>query len=765
MEEDNYSEISSSPMETLSPGHRLSGQWAPTSPPPNINKPKLRPPLPPQKPPISPPSPSENAMYEDPNFLASENQFSPDFQDDAPEDLYEGSISKSVLSKLNRQPPPVWKNPANSSAPPPLPPTRQKRFTRSMERGTSGVLDSSEFDFPRGPPPPLPNRSLRDESPKHRKRLPLPPNKRPPSPLLPKKPKPRQKAQAATPPGRSATPPGRLMGVDFRADLGSKLKQRKTLTKSWSEDDQMHYEDVEYRGNSASPISPRERLLSSESDTGSYVDCDPNEPQAYLDYQFRNSYLPEPPTSLPPRQEELPLPLPPREPRMLTPSPPLPSRTNIGRQPVVKAEEEAPPVPRRHPHASGRGTLPLPPTPEPPRSNSPSNALPLPPRTVSPSHSPLYEDDEAPPVPVRGAETTRPPLNRPSSNESGSRGPKPRPQRGISAPSGATRPPIPIPKTSRDRNETEDDVFEAVNFNNIHKESLLPPPPVPKSKKLQIITEDVPSSKAPPKSTRLPIQVPTGRESSPKPKTPALSSKPKFPVPPQTKPKATSPQPEPFKPTAAKPPKKYSADQPNEPEFKRRPVQRDNDFRKKSPPSPESRKKLPEPSSFQEIMERRKKLADAAVEREVDLRKKLPTPPSSPERKPRPPFHNGVESRKKHPEPSPNRMDARGTLSTNDGENRYTSSPAPRSPGMRKKPPPNSPKKPPIHAVPSGQEMARKPPPVSKAKPVLKHLQNSELADCLRNNGPELKRAGGHSSSNHKPMAPPKPKPLIPPRP
>ncbi len=722
-----------------------------------MNKPKLRPPLPPPKPSMSDPSLGydENTLYEDPNLVDSSGQYAFDEQ---VEDLYDSIISDKVLQKLNLQPPPVWKNPANC-VPPPLPPNRQsKRFTKILETEIISTLNETQFDFPSGPPPPLPDRSLRDEF--------QPPSLRPPinnvssrqSPVLPRTKKPQPPPPVKN---RANTPPAMPLAANFKADLGSKLKQRRhEVSRSLTEDEQLPYEDMEYPQRS--PLhkrdldrpAARERLMSEESvESDSYVECDPNEPQAYLDYEHssRGSNLPVP---LPLRDiDRSPMPL------------PLPSRTNTA--PLSSSDDEsAPPVPRRHPQASGRS---LHQAPNKPRSypHIVNNPVPLPPRSKSPMN--YVEDDEAPPVPVRGAESTRPPFNRlHSENKMMNSLPPHTPQREISVPAGGTRLPLPPPKIAFGYHETKnghDDVFEEVSFNktnNIHKQSS-PVRKQPKQnviqpswKRSEIVTEDV--------SSRPPVPIPksTKREISPKPvplrKPNTMGHKPK-----PTSPKPTSP------PPVANRPNVHKSSSLDDLLSVNSGKQFQNSRKKLPTPPPVSpgmRKKWQDPH-LNGTETAKKKLVDPDVRRDIDAKRK-PTSPISPsvrKKLPEPSFLNGIPKPSEIPRSQPVKNPGmRKALPDPPASNMYNPEPRrifPSGPETARKPPEirnfN-------HAV-NGPETARKPPPTPKAKPtVLSKIQNSELAACLQNNNPSLKRPGSTSSSSQRPLVPLKPKPTLPPR-
>ena len=237
--------------------------------------------------------------------------------------------------------------------------------------------------------------------------------------------------------------------------------QDRNRPRSWGHD-QEHYEEVpvttsdddilsssgEGRPGFQGPFSPSE---------DEYVDCEPHDddegPQQYLDFETvikgnpekmvkvsntlkREEFLKRPPLPLPPQvlpahsfnppPPKVPIggrallgpasvaPLPRSMPLSSTGSdspPPIPRRGNE-RPPLpippgetgVEDEDEAPPVPRRHPQASDRHRTRV--TPEqrsPPRGSPPENPIPLPPRSLSPTSSPLSSlSDNAPPVPHRG---------------------------------------------------------------------------------------------------------------------------------------------------------------------------------------------------------------------------------------------------------------------------------------------------------------------------------------------------------------------------
>ncbi len=799
MEEDNYFEVSSRSLDTVSPPHLpiSSNSQFPdhTTQPSLMNKPKLRPPLPPPK-----SSPSRGydgtSLYEDPNLVHLPDQYSFAEQVD---DVYDSIISDTVLQKLNLQPPPVWKNPANS-VPPPLPPNRQsKRFTKILESEVISSFDETQFDFPSGPPPPLPDRSLRDES----------PNLRPPmnnissrlSPLLTRT----KKLQPPPPPvkNRANTPPAMPFAVNFKSDLGSKLKQRRQVSRSWSEDEQGPYEDIEYPPRSPvhnrelSKSAARERLMSEEesleSDTDSYVDCDPNSPQAYLDYNHSS------------REKSLPLPLPPRHvDRLPVPLPP-PSQTNTAPPLLSSDDESAPPVPRRHPQASGRSLHQTTTTPNKPRSypHIVNNPIPLPPRSKSPMN--YADDDEVPPVPpIRGPESTRPPLSRPHSENKTNSLPSHTPQRGISVPAGGTRLPLPPPKIALGYHETKnDDLFEDVSFNkksDIHKQSS-PVPKQPKQnithvqpswKRSEIATEDV--------SSRPPVPIPksTKREISME----NVSSRPPVPIPKSAK-REISPKPIPLrkpnnmshKPKATSPPPIANRPKVNSSSL-------DNLLSIDSPQN--SRKKLPGPPVSPGGMRKKwqephlngtetavKKQSAPDVRRDIDaVLKRKPTSPVSPsvrKKLPEPSFLNSKPKPSEIPRTQPVKNPGmRKTLPDPPVSNMYNPEPKrifPSGPETARKPSeirnfnhgaPNGPetaRKPSEirnfnYGAPNGPETARKPPPPTpKAKPaVLSKIQNSELAACLQNNNPSLSRHGGASSSSQRPVVALKPKPMLPPR-
>ena len=559
--EKNYEEIVASPLSDRSPPPLpsvprpyLSENFNQFSPPPLVNKPKLRPPIPPPKPPASD-FIEDSAAYEDPNFISTEDHYSEATSnllseseeeiDDIEEDIYDGDISDQVFYILNKKPPPVWKPP--SDKPPPLPPNRQKRYTKSMERDLSHTLDGTTFNFLAGSPPPLPPDRVPPKTKDQGSSRPLP--------MTPKK-KPSNNSQGkskplppVTPKKSTTSPKGRAMGFDIRNDLGRKLEQRRqemssgssqaeNKSGSWSEDDQLPYEEITYHGedspNSHSPMFNQRKpnamvRISGEENEDGYVDMDPTTevPQDYLDFetasQRTSQYLAEVDDMFPTREEDIPLPLPPRDikpgnsrlsiqqrntfrsnsPSSLEVPPPVPSRNvdDLISESFSEDEEEmAPPVPRRHPQASDRNKRLAQPAPVQERSRplSPNNPLPLPPRSKSPvasssprsgaSPQPPQEEDVAPPVPDRWARSTvdsRPPFDKPLSDARATRGTAAiAPERGISLPTGTSRLPQPPPKhspgfksprKSSTTSEEGESIFEDVVFG---QRSTLSPPRV-----------------------------------------------------------------------------------------------------------------------------------------------------------------------------------------------------------------------------------------------------------------------------------------------
>ena len=437
-----------------------------SSPPPVlVNKPKLRPPLPPPKPPSSPNSDfiEGSAAYEDPNFTSTEGHYSEattcnnllseseEEIDEIKEDIYDGDISDQVFYILNKRPPPVWKPPSDN--PPPLPPNRQKRYTKSMERDLSRTLDGMSFSFPNGSPPPLPpdriSPTIKDQG--SSRPLPKTPQKKPPknsqskskplppAPITPKK-------NIASPPGQFT---GRGMGFDIRNDLGRKLEQRRqemssgssqadNKSGSWSEDDgELPYEEVTYHGedspNSHSPMFDQKkpntmvRISGEENDDG-YVDVDPTAetPQDYLDFetasQRTSQYLAEMEDVFPtktgsfnPREEDLSLPLPPRDIK--------PGNSHL-RAPIQQRNRDFPL------RTSSPSSLEVPPL-------VPSRNVDLQHDLVSESY-PKEEEDIAPPVPRR----------HPQASDRNNRLPQPIPVREKSRPLSPSNP-LPLPPRSK----------------------------------------------------------------------------------------------------------------------------------------------------------------------------------------------------------------------------------------------------------------------------------------------------------------------------
>ncbi len=725
VEEDNFDAVAPSPSSLSPPPPLLRPQVSDRSPSPSLtNRPKLRPPLPPPKSTSnSPHGYDESALYEDPNLVEFSNQYS---SDGLTEDLYDCRISDKVLQKLNTEPPPVWKNPANST-PPPLPPTRHsRRFTKSLQ------MPSSNRDLP----PPLPYRSSRDEPPLSTKKLPKVPKL--PSPFVPKANKPRPANNRAT------TPPAMPLAPNFKADLGSKLKQRQNMTRSWSEDEQLPYEDMDYSiesNQSEREFSPRSRSKSeetTESDTGSYVDCDPNEPQSYLDYSQASSMFRNDPQ--PNGRDWSPMPL------------PLPPRATIAPAASISDDdddESAPPVPRRHPQSSGRSL--------PKQLNSGrfsphgviNNLLPLPPR----SKSPIPEDDDAPPVPARGPESTRPPLNRPHS-EKHTNALLPLPSsRGISVPAGGTRLPMPLPpKFVIGHIETNDnDIFQKVNFDKNHRDNS----PVPKEPKQNIQpswkTGDVSNRSSDNKPNRYPLPIP--KSTIPKSTIPSKLA-------PSPKPLTSASKPKPTPPPVTNKPKspKHSSFDSSSTDSGVSQVQRNIDaMNRSSAGSPRIKKKLPDPT-LSNGTETRSKLDKTGI-------KKGPSPaPKNPGLGKKIP--DLTETRRKLADPS--FLSKLSEQTSNPPGFKPTKtlpdSPAPYSPETRRKYPNGiqSTTRVPHLEHRSRPEIAKKPPPTPKEKPVLSKFQNRDLAACLQsNNNPSSRRPPGASS--HKPVAPLKPKPLLPP--
>ena len=253
--------------------------------------------------------------------------------------------------------------------------------------------------------------------------------------------------------------------------FGKKLQERrqeiygdtpeKNRPRSWGHD-QEAYEEVPFtasdddlldnqatRGRGAGPLNSSDE---------EYVDCQPHEdddgPAAYLEHNISpERRIGKGPNTL--KREEFlrrpPLPLPPHSSagNLIPKSPPkkVPGSSGGGRPPVAAAlvrppiassagtdapppipkrgnerppmplpgavidgysdDDEAPPVPRRHPHASDkRRGFTVGDSNSPSRGLSPpENAIPLPPRSLSPSTSPYpspTSGDNAPPLPQRG---------------------------------------------------------------------------------------------------------------------------------------------------------------------------------------------------------------------------------------------------------------------------------------------------------------------------------------------------------------------------
>ena len=264
--------------------------------------------------------------------------------------------------------------------------------------------------------------------------------------------------------GRGPASMGKGVGFNFKNDpkFGMKLQERrqeiyggaeKSRPRSWGHD-QEQYEEVAFTAsdddilsNEAS-LSPRvSARINSNGTDEEYVDCEPHEecedPQQYLDFEASFEELHKKvgkgPNTL--KREEFllrpPLPLPSHtsagnpinshkvpvggraivganltRPAVVSAGsevpPPVPRRGNE-RQPMSLPEETeedvAPPVPRRHPHASDRhrAFAKSETNTSTGRGPPPDNAIPLPPRSRSPStSSPSSPNDDAPPLPQRG---------------------------------------------------------------------------------------------------------------------------------------------------------------------------------------------------------------------------------------------------------------------------------------------------------------------------------------------------------------------------
>lgn len=696
VEEDNFDVISSPPKSPSPPPFIPQPQFHnQPSPPSLISRPKLRPPLPPPKSALnSSHGYDDSALYEDPNSV----EFP--FSDGQTDDLYDCSISDTVLQRLNTQPPPVWRNPANDSVPPPLPPTRHsRRFTRSLERPFS----------PQNLPPPLPDRSSRDEPPLSIKKLPKIPKLR--SPLLPA-----VKTPQPVGDNRATTPPAMPLAHNFRADLGAQLKLRQNITKSWSEDDQSHYDDIDDKKRTIREFSPR-GLMSDEStgsDTGSYVDCDPNEPQSYIEATDPRPMSRDWSSAIPP---------------------PLPSRSAIAPPISDDDDDDAPPIPRRHPQASGR-TLPKPSHSSHFSPHNINNPLPLPPR----SKSPILDDTDAPPVPSRGPESTRPPLNRPRSDKGMNSLLPPTPHRGLSAPPvGGARLPMPPPKNAR--TETDNgDIFENVDFNNKRMKNYRDNSPV----STQPTDTNRPSDKQPARSPRPVPKNTISSKPAPLPKVkPPTSTKP-------TKPRVTSPPPVSSKPKVPKNDVPFSNSGTNQ-------LQQNID---ESGPavSPRIRKKIPDPSLSNGI-ESRNKLTPPDI---TGAKRSPATAPKLPKKIPEP-----SETRRKLPDPS--FLSKLSETTSNPPfklKKTLPDPPVPYSPETRRKSPSGfeATRQQPEYRNGPPETAKKPPPPTPKEKPVLNKFQNNDLAACLQsNNNPSFRRPPAGGASQRPVAPPPKPKPMLPP--
>ena len=326
-------------------------------------------------------------------------------------------------------------------------------------------------------------------------------------------------------------------------------------------------------------------------------------------------------------------------------------------------------------------------------------------------------------------------------------------QRG-SAPTIGTRLPIPPPKTSYTETNSSD-IFEDVNFSSKQRNNHRDSSPAPKQSPFEEVNfsskqhrDSSPAPKQNPQpswktdsvSNRSSNNKPNRSPMPPPPKPSPLSKPPASAKP--TKPKVTSPPPVSSKPV---PLKNSSLDSPPT-NFGLSP-QNIDDVNKSGPPvSPRIKKKLPDSS------------LSNGNESINTPQTRGPCPPTAPKGKKVPEVS---ETRRKLDTSFLNKLSE--TTSNPPFKPKMTSPepPTPYSPETRRKYP-NDFKLASKPEHKNGPEIVRKPMPPTPKKPVLNKFQNSDLAACLQNNNPSSRRPPPGGSS-HKPMAPPKPKPMLPP--
>ena len=335
---------------------------------------------------------------------------------------------------------------------------------------------------------------------------------------------------------------GRGMGFNLKNDpkFGRKLDERrqelygdtnKNRPKSWSHD-QEAYEEVPFTtGLDDDVLNGGERLednRSSDESSEGYVDCQPHDSEdEYLEHDVakersrekgpgtlkRDEFLKRPPLPLPSHTSAgKPIKPPPKlpvaarspvgppilaprpaasSPGSNAPPPFVPKRGNErprlplpGEEDEPEEDDEAPPIPRRHPHASDKNRANVTRDHSTPPHVSPSdNPIPLPPRSLSPtSPSRSATSESAPPVPDRG---TKPPSPVKSSNNN--KAPPPVPRHRSASPEETFSPP----------SANSDHVFEDFTFSPPSLPTSKPPPPQDSRKPKTKLNPPVPSKNPP----------------------------------------------------------------------------------------------------------------------------------------------------------------------------------------------------------------------------------------------------------------------------